>query len=360
MILGGLSSWCRVAPLVASAIVLVLTSVPGRGQPAGGLCPTAVFEGRYCAHDLEGWTVYVSAALISRNEGLARGALDLLSQRLVEVVQVVPALRLPELRRVAFWIGNRTDGAGLHYHSGGSRYPRDAGEPEAQVGGIGIRDPHHFINIRFSQPSVILHELAHAYHDQVLGYDDPTLLNAFRAAQERGLYRDVKRNDGTIGRAYALTNHHEYFAELSEAYFGTNDFYPFRRDDLRAYDPPGFQALRSLWEARPAMTEESISLSSDTEPSRAATAACATDTARRSQHSREPARLVLRNRTPHRVDLLWLNFQGRPQAYAQLAPGALHVQSTYVSHPWLLADPAGKCLAVVMPKKDGSYVALAP
>ena len=30
-------------------------------------------------------------------------------------------------------------------------------------------------------------------------------------------------------RHYALTNHKEFFAEMSEAYFGMNDFFPFNR-----------------------------------------------------------------------------------------------------------------------------------
>ena len=31
----------------------------------------------------------------------------------------------------------------------------------------------------------------------------------------------------------------EYFAELSEAYFGTNDFYPFVRGELQTTRPAG-------------------------------------------------------------------------------------------------------------------------
>ena len=40
---------------------------------------------------------------------------------------------------------------------------------------------------------------------------------------------------------------HEYFAELSEAYFGENDFYPFNREELKAFDLEGFEAIESLW-----------------------------------------------------------------------------------------------------------------
>jgi hypothetical protein len=36
-------------------------------------------------------------------------------------------------------------------------------------------------------------------------------------------YRSVPRNNGQTTEAYAATNAKEYFAEATEAYFGTND-----------------------------------------------------------------------------------------------------------------------------------------
>jgi len=46
----------------------------------------------------------------------------------------------------------------------------------------------------------------------------------------------------------ALTNQMEYFAEQSEAFFGTNDFYPFVRSELERHDPRMFALLKKLWE----------------------------------------------------------------------------------------------------------------
>jgi len=42
-------------------------------------------------------------------------------------------------------------------------------------------------------------------------------------------------------------NHKEYFAELSEAYFGTNDMYPFVRAELMKHDPEAHALLKKLW-----------------------------------------------------------------------------------------------------------------
>jgi hypothetical protein len=47
--------------------------------------------------------------------------------------------------------------------------------------------------------------------------------------------------------ADALTNEYEYFAELSEAYFWRNDFFPFNRNQLYEYDPMGAEMIRTGW-----------------------------------------------------------------------------------------------------------------
>jgi len=40
----------------------------------------------------------------------------------------------------------------------------------------------------------------------------------------------------------------EYFAESTEAYFGTNDFYPYVRSELKEHDPNMFNLLGTIWE----------------------------------------------------------------------------------------------------------------
>jgi hypothetical protein len=44
-----------------------------------------------------------------------------------------------------------------------------------------------------------------------------------------------------------FTNPKEYFAELSEAYFGKNDFYPFVRGELKVHDPVGYRLMEEAW-----------------------------------------------------------------------------------------------------------------
>ena len=46
---------------------------------------------------------------------------------------------------------------------------------------------------------------------------------------------------------YGKRNPMEYFAEGSEAFFGTNDFYPFVSAELKRHDPRLFELLKELW-----------------------------------------------------------------------------------------------------------------
>lgn len=103
-----------------------------------------------------------------------------------------------------------------------------------------------------NQPMIVLHELSHYYHYHELGWNNNTITSAYENAKGKGLYINVEyiNPDGSVvtrGTAYALENEKEYFAELSEAYWGKNDYYPFTRDQLKEYDPVGYQMVESLW-----------------------------------------------------------------------------------------------------------------
>ena len=96
-------------------------------------------------------------------------------------------------------------------------------------------------------PAVILHELAHAYHDQILSFDHPEIIAAYDAMKKAGTYEKVLLFNGEEVRHYGLTNHKEYFAEGTEAYFYRNDFYPFVRAELKQHDPQLHDTLEKVW-----------------------------------------------------------------------------------------------------------------
>jgi hypothetical protein len=124
---------------------------------------------------------------------------------------------------------------------------REHGMNPAKAGSVEIANATNFLSWTLDQPWMVLHELAHGYHDQVLGFDHAEIRACYDAAVASKSYESVLRGDGSKGRAYALVNHKEYFAEATEAYFGTNDFFPFVRAELKQHDPRMYELIRTVW-----------------------------------------------------------------------------------------------------------------
>lgn len=62
-------------------------------------------------------------------------------------------------------------------------------------------------------------------------------------------YKSAPYFDGSATReqkAYAANNSQEYFAEITEAYFGKDDYYPFNRSELGMHGPKGYAMLRKV------------------------------------------------------------------------------------------------------------------
>jgi hypothetical protein len=101
------------------------------------------------------------------------------------------------------------------------------------------------------QPWSVLHELAHAYHDQVLGFDDPQIEQAWKKFSDSGKYESVGYTGGGERKHYGLTNAKEMFAEMTESLFGKNDFYPFDRAELKRAEPELYRLMCEKWGVRP-------------------------------------------------------------------------------------------------------------
>ncbi len=101
-------------------------------------------------------------------------------------------------------------------------------------------------NVR-EQPMVILHELAHAYHDQFLDFDNPRVREVFEQYKKSGNGDKTLLYNGKRTKHYALTDHKEFFAEMTESYFGSNDFFPFNRAELIESEPAIYDVLKKIW-----------------------------------------------------------------------------------------------------------------
>jgi len=203
---------------------------------------------------VEGWTVHVDKRLLSgEHEGLGKAVLRLLAEKLYQITRIVPADRLAHLRQVPIWLDLDHALRSMQYHPAAS-WLREHGYDPAMAKAVHIPNARGFLRtIRPpEQPFALLHELAHAYHDRVLGFKYPPIVQAYRRAVASHLYDSVLRRGGRKGRHYALTNPMEFFAEMTEAYLGTNDFWPFVRWELLEADPETYHLLERIWEKGPA------------------------------------------------------------------------------------------------------------
>jgi hypothetical protein len=200
----------------------------------------------YGVRGMRGFRVLVSPELSAAGELCAR-VLDLLDNHLTRLVTAVPEPALAALREVPIWVERISPKvACMCYHVSGGWLVQNGYNPDkAQAVEVGNADT--FLSWTQDQPWMVLHELAHAFHHRVLGSSNEEIRAGFARARTSGRYDSVLHVSGRRQRHYALTDDQEFFAELSESWFGTNDFYPFVRAELRESDPESCALIERLW-----------------------------------------------------------------------------------------------------------------
>lgn len=205
----------------------------------------------YTERVMHGFTVRVSAAAMAHPD-TTEPALALLKDELAEVIRLTPPHTHRTLRRVIIWIEHENPGFPCACYHPGAGWLADNGYNTDKEKGIEIANPRNFVEwVERDQPLMVLHELAHAYHDLALGYDHELIRDCYQRAKAGGKYDEVEHVSGKTRPHYAMNNDREYFAELSESYFGRNDFAPFTREALKAFDPEGYAMIERLWNERP-------------------------------------------------------------------------------------------------------------
>lgn len=177
--------------------------------------------------------------------------MQLLQIKLYEIRRVVPPAACKKLQDVPIWLGVDDGHAPCaEYHPNRDWLEKNGYNPD-KAKSVEIGNAARFLEWSKDQPAMVLHELAHSYLDRVLGLNHPGVKAAYDSAVKSGIYDAVLRNNGNTERAYALSNPEEYFAEASEAFFGTNDFYPFVRVELEKHDPQLYKLLVEVWNRGP-------------------------------------------------------------------------------------------------------------
>jgi hypothetical protein len=123
------------------------------------------------------------------------------------------------------------------------------------TGGLGVTSfgEENLLNLpldRYDDESIAVHEFCHTI-DAALRQIDPRwrqrLGDTYRAALDKGLWKD----------AYAASNAAEYWAEICQSYFDCNRVNNWNhgligtREQLKQYDPAGYQLVRETFQLTP-------------------------------------------------------------------------------------------------------------
>ncbi|MFN2644924.1 MAG: hypothetical protein ABR570_08035 [Burkholderiales bacterium] len=215
-------------------------------DPLPAFTPTAAYQ----PMEIGGFTVLVHPQVLQDRFAASQAFAELESQ-MAAIAAALPAPVLAKLREARIWLESRQrEDTAAQFHPARAWLLSHGYNPE-KAGDVEICHVRNWVTwSRLEQPSSLLHELAHAYHFRMLGENDPVIRNAYEHAMAARLYDAVPYAGGGRRQAHAAKNAAEYFAELSEAYFGRNDYYPFTRAELLRYDPIGYRMVKELWSAR--------------------------------------------------------------------------------------------------------------
>ncbi len=199
---------------------------------------------------IEGWSVSLDPKLFEPENALVQElSLKALANHLQRVEFIVSPERLADLKTIRIWLDlDHSKLRGMQYHPSKGWLISHGHDPRlAKHVHIPLAKELYSRHMWAKHPYVVLHELAHGYHDQFLDFDHSEIQAAFESAKEQKLYDEVLLYTGKKVRHYGLSNHKEYFAESTEAYFGVNDFYPFVRAELNQHDPKMHALLEKIW-----------------------------------------------------------------------------------------------------------------
>lgn len=235
------------ACLAAGALALAQEGAREGDGLRGGTTRAEEYEPR----PIRGFDVRVHPELLDEGAHAEVGAraLDALGRDLGDLVDQVPGPAAESLRAVPIYLGVSDPVAPCACYHPSAGWLRNNGYDPAKAKAVEIANAATFLSWRRAQPSMVLHELAHAYHDLELQGAAGRIAAAMVAARERGNYASVLRASGARDSHYAMTNAQEYFAETTEALLGVNDFYPFVRAELLQHDAAGARLVAELWGA---------------------------------------------------------------------------------------------------------------
>lgn len=207
---------------------------------------TATLEGDYERRYIRSFPVYVAPGFSKQNPSLLDQCLNVLESNAKRIQEALPAEAWKKISETPIWLEFERD-----RNYGGAYFDSWEWLIANGLSGAKTKSIQFHSSLAVMAGSVqnpLMHEVAHAYHDLVLSYSYWPILAAYRSAELSGRYNAVRHSSGRFERSYAMKNHYEFFATLSEAYFGTGDYFPFTREDLKEFDPVSYKVISGAWE----------------------------------------------------------------------------------------------------------------
>lgn len=226
-------------------VVLMLMGVEAFAADKPSPKPTS-----HADRKIEGWTIKVDERLLADDSELGKSAIDLVTRRLADIKLALSAEKVERLQQVTIWLDQ------THGDLRAAQYHPSAGWLKANGYDVALEKCVHIPNAadfvsrghQRVQPWSVMHELAHAYHDQVLDFDQPEIKACWERVKESKRFESVLHINGHKTKHYALTNQKEFFAEMTESYLGTNDFFPFNRAELKQDEPEIHALMARIWD----------------------------------------------------------------------------------------------------------------
>ena len=234
--------------LRVAILVCVLRTNPYAAEKPERPKPTS-----HTTRNIEGWTVRVDDRLLAPPHAAAgERALRFLEAKLMDITYVVAKDRLAKLQKVVIVLDLTHGNLRVMQYHPDAGWLKENGYSTDLVKCVHIPEVTDLVTARNinEQPWVVLHELAHAYHDQVLDFDEPRILEAYQRYKKSGHGDKALLYNGRRVRHYGLTDQKEFFAEMTEAYFGMDDFFPFNRAELMTAEPEIFKLLQTIWDSK--------------------------------------------------------------------------------------------------------------
>ena len=247
---GGIAAaWVLLACVIALGQVRTSKRAAAKGQADWEPVPG------YKYRSIDGFNLAVNKTVLEEDEKSTdrRKPMQVLELELDLLVGELPPRAVVVLREIPIWVewdkivdvdqnAPRGGRAVASYHPGNNRlhhYSFSSLESKVKSNAVEIVSMKLLTAEHQGERhrSVLLHEVTHAIHHHLFDFDNPHIKAAYQNAMSHKLYAGE----------YASTNEREYFAEVSCAYFGHLDYAPHNGEELKQYDPVGYQMMELTW-----------------------------------------------------------------------------------------------------------------